>query len=364
MSDIADYGISIVESLGEGILAFDQSQKVVMANSYVLKLLAKKKEEVMGQLPAVLLADRPDLFRMLKSGLEHRTLFADVDLVHHPSGGGLQHLRVNTSFLDAQTQSGVVLTVRDISEVKRSEWEMGQVEKMTALGRLAASVAHEVRNPLGAIDIQLQLLGEDLEAVSDDLRAKLMRRLTIAQTEMKRMDRIVHNFLRFSRNPQLHLERLMLNDVVKHVFELVSPEARERNIELALELADGMPAIDGDEDQLAQAVLNMTVNAFQAMEGGGTLVARTQLDLEAHQVCLALSDTGDGISDTERDRIFEFYYTTKDEGTGLGLSIVQRIIYQHGGHLDLSSRVGQGTTFYVYLPVPDKKKNIDKKGGA
>ncbi|MFT5367138.1 MAG: PAS domain S-box-containing protein [Candidatus Latescibacterota bacterium] len=363
MSNLADYSVSILESLGEGILALDQNRRVVMINAYLLKLLSLKKEDIMGQIPELIFAERSDLLRVIDVGFSQGELVTDVHLVHHMADGGLQYLRVDTSFLNAQIQTGLVLAVRDVSEVKRSEWEMGQIEKMTALGRLAASVAHEVRNPLGAIDIQLQLLGEDLDAVPDALRQKLIRRLTIAQTEMKRMDRIVHNFLRFSRTPQLHLENLILNDVVGHVFELVSPEARERNIKLLLELAHDVPAIDGDEDQLAQAVLNMTVNAFQSMVGGGQFVARTWVDLEANQVCLALSDTGCGISDTEIDRIFEFYYTTKDEGTGLGLSIVQRIIYQHGGHLDVDSRVGEGTTFYIYLPVSGKQKDVDNKGG-
>lgn len=354
MAEDLDYCISVFESLEEGILAFGQDCTVVLSNAYLLKLLSLKKEDVIGQRYDVLFLGKPDLLRILNRGFEASELVTDVDLVHHLPDGGLLHLRVNTSFLDAKQQTGLVLALRDVSQVKRSEWEMGQIEKMTALGRLAASVAHEVRNPLGAIDIQLQLLGEDLDGVDEALRIKLLQRLTIAQTEMKRMDRIVHNFLRFSRTPQLHLERLTLNDVIDHVFELVSPEARERNIKLVLELADGLPEINGDEDQLGQAVLNMTVNAFQSMKEGGEFVARTKVDLESHQVCLSLSDTGCGIADTEIDRIFEFYYTTKDEGTGLGLSIVQRIIYQHGGHLDVDSREGEGTTFYIYLPISEK----------
>ena len=331
-----DYSASILEGLGEGIVAFDKTHRAVMANAHLIALMGWDKQAVCGAVPEVLFAQRPELLRILNNGIKNKVLVSDTDLVHHNADGGLQHLRVSTSFLDADTRSGLVLAVRDVSEIKRMEWEIFQVEKMTALGRLAASVAHEVRNPLGAIDIQLQLLEEDLDALSSTLKERLVGRLNIAQTEMKRLDRLVYNFLRFSRTPKLHLRQVSLNDVVRRVFELVSPEARERGVVLCLELFDGLPAINGDEDQLGQAVLNIVVNAFQSMADGGNLTARTQT--ESGQVCLMLTDTGCGIPEEEVDRIFEFYYTTKDEGTGLGLSIAQRIIYQHGGHIDVESR--------------------------
>ena len=353
MDMATDYSASILEGLGEGIVAFDKTHRAVMVNAHLIALMGWDKQTVCGASPEMLFSQRPELLRILNQGIKNKVLVSDIDLVHHNADGGLQHLRVSTSFLDADTQCGLVLAVRDVSEIKRMEWEIFQVEKMTALGRLAASVAHEVRNPLGAIDIQLQLLEEDLGELASALKERLVRRLNIAQTEMKRLDRIVHNFLRFSRTPKLHLRQMSLNDVVRRVFELVSPEAREREVVLRLELSDGLPAINGDEDQLGQAVLNIVVNAFQSMAAGGNLTARTQT--ESGQVCLMLTDTGCGIPEEEVDRIFEFYYTTKDEGTGLGLSIAQRIIYQHGGHIDVESRLERGTTFRVYLPVPETR---------
>ena len=351
MDMATDYSASILEGLGEGIVAFDKTHRAVMANAYLIALMEWDKQAVCGASPEELFAQRPELLRILNEGMKNKALVSDADLVHHNADGGLQHLRVSTSFLDADTRSGLVLAVRDVSEIKRMEWEIFQVEKMTALGRLAASVAHEVRNPLGAIDIQLQLLEEDLGELASVLKERLVGRLNIAQTEMKRLDRLVYNFLRFSRTPKLHLRQVSLNDVVRRVFELVSPEARERGVVLRLELSEDLPAINGDEDQLGQAVLNIVVNAFQSMATGGDLTARTQT--ESGQVCLMLTDTGCGIPEEEVDRIFEFYYTTKDEGTGLGLSIAQRIIYQHGGHIDVESLPERGTTFRVYLPVPE-----------
>ena len=351
----ADYNASILQGLGEGIVAFGENGYAVMANAYLVHLIDWSGPTVQGQTFETLFAERPEILRIIAEGLKKKTLASEIDLVHHNADGGLQHLRVSTSFLDADTLTGLVLAVRDVSELKRMEWEIFQVEKMTALGRLATSVAHEVRNPLGAINIQLQLLEEDLGELESGVKDCLLNRLNIAQTEMKRIDRIIHNFLRFSRTPKLHLRELSLNNVVRHVFELVSPEACEREIKVRMDLSEHLPVINGDEDQLAQAVLNMTVNAFQSMACGGDLVVRTQS--EAGQVCLMLTDTGAGIAENEVDHIFEFYYTTKDEGTGLGLSIAQRIIYQHGGHIDVESRPDVGTTFRVYLPVTDIQDN-------
>ena len=346
-----DYSASLLGSLGEGIVAFDSSEQALTANDYLVSLMGWESRSVDGETAEALFAERPEILRILRDGFQGKPLSAYTDLIQYRPDGGLQHLRISPSFFSCEAGCGMVLVVRDVSEMKRMEWEIFQAEKMSALGRLAASVAHEVRNPLGAIDIQLQLLEEDLADLAPEFRKQGYRRLDVAQTEMKRLDRIVRNFLRFSRTPPLRLQRLSLNDVVRHVFELVSPEAREQGVTLRLDLDPNLPPVDGDEDQLGQAVLNITINAFQAIEGTGEVQARTRMDMTLGQVCLDMSDTGCGIPDAEIDRIFEFYHTTKDEGTGLGLSIAQRIIYQHVGHIEVESQEQVGTTFRLYLPI-------------
>ena len=345
---------SILESLSEGIVAFDEDREAIMTNPYFVSLMGWEGEVVEGKASGVLFADRPEILRILDDAFCERRLASHADLVHHRDDGVLQHLRVSTSYLPTESAKGVVLVVRDVSELKRMEWEIFQVEKMSALGRLAASVAHEVRNPLGAIGIQLQLLEEDLGEIPSDLRDRILRRLNIAQTEMKRMDRIVDTFLRFSRTPKLRLQKIFLNHVVARVFELVIPEAREQDVRLILDLAEGLPPVSGDENQLSQAILNMTVNAFQSIEGEGELRAKTWGEQNPDRVCLALVDTGKGISEEELDHVFEFYFTTKDEGTGLGLSIAQQIIYQHQGHIEVESVEGEGSTFRVFLPASEE----------
>ena len=348
----ADCGIELLEGLNEGVIAFDRHRCAVLANGASIRLLGLAGRDVIGRGADELFDGCPELLKILEAGFKGRLCREPKDVILQQEEGGMRRLGATTSYLKADTGRGVVLVVQDVSALKRMEWGMYQEEKMSALGRLAASVAHEVRNPLGAVDIQLQLLEDDLKDVEEGLRGRVYRRLNIAQMEMKRLDRIVHNFLKFTRTPRLDLQRISLNSVVRHVFDLVSPEARERGVRLNLDLLEGLPAVDGDESQLGQAVLNMTVNAFQAMTSGGELSARTRMDAEGSQVRLSISDTGCGIPDEEIDRIFEFYYTTRDEGTGLGLSIAQQIIYQHRGHIEVESEAGEGAVFKVYLPTP------------
>ena len=347
----SEYSAALLEGLNEGVIAFDRHRVAVLANRASIRLLGLAGPGVVGRGVDELFAGSPELLKILEAGFRGRLCPEPSDLTLQPAEGGTRRLGATTSFLKADSKQGLVLVVQDVSARKQVEWEMSQVAKMGALGRLAASVAHEVRNPLGAVDIQLQLLEDDLPAVDERTRNRIYRRLNVARMEIKRLDRIVHNFLRFSRTPRLDLQRVSLNDVVRHVFDLVSPEARERGIRMNLDLREGLPAVNGDESQLGQAVLNVTVNAFQAMESGGRLCARTRTDVNGRQVCLSISDTGCGIPDEEIDRIFEYYYTTRDGGTGLGLSIAQQIIHQHRGHVEVESETGKGSVFRIHMPT-------------
>jgi PAS domain S-box-containing protein len=348
---------AILESLPDGIVALDDAHRAVMANEAIVSLMGWHGSPVVGEAASDLFGAWPELAAILRDWFGGARSARPTDLARHLPEGRLQHLRVTTAPLAVGDAEGVVVAVRDVSELKRMEWEVFQAEKMSALGRLAASVAHEVRNPLSAIDIQMQLMSEDIGGLEDALRDRLDRRLNVARAEMKRLDRIVHNFLRFSRTPKLRLQPVGINEVVRHVFELVTPEAREQGVQLHLDLGEPLPTVEGDDSQLGQAILNMIVNAFQAIEDGGSVRATTRFDEGSAHVCLALTDSGTGIPEQEIDRIFEFYYTTKDEGTGLGLSIAQRIAYQHGGFIEVESRESEGSTFRLNLPVAPNRQS-------
>ena len=348
----SDQSKTVLESLGEGIIAFDASHVAVVANSYASDLMGWQGA-IEGVLATDLLVNIPDVLEFVNRAFRESEYVTHEDAMISREDGVNRHLRVSTSSIDFGISNGVVLVMRDVSDIKRMEREIYQAEKMTALGRLAASVAHEVRNPLGAVTLQLALLEEDATEMPEPDRTRILRRMNIANSEIKRLDRIVENFLRFSRAPQVLFERISLNDVVRRVFELVTPEAREQDVRLDLDLAEGLPSIEGDEGQLAQAILNITVNAFHAIQGQGKVSAVTRMD-EDGTISLAIQDDGAGISEVDIDRVFEFYYTTKDEGTGLGLSIAQRIIYEHKGRIDVQSQQGYGATFVIHLPPARK----------
>ena len=190
-----------------------------------------------------------------------------------------------------------------------------------------------------------------MPAHGGDVAQRVRRRLRIARAEMRRLDNIVQNFLRFSRPPALHLKRIHPSDLLRHIFALMEPEAREHHIDLALQLAPQVPFIEADDNQLGQAVLNLLINAFQAVPDGSCIDLECTADDE--DVLITIRDQGRGIPEEDLERIFEFYYTTKDEGTGLGLSLAQRIVDQHGGALTVESVEGEGTQVCMRLPAAD-----------
>ncbi len=268
------------------------------------------------------------------------------------SGGGRRRLLAQA--VPLSVPGCCLLTARPVAHGAHEDRDLWQAEKMAALGRLAASVAHEVRNPLGAVDIQLQLLAEEARTLDGPIATSLLARVDRARAEMRRLDGIVNNFLRFSRPPAVRLEPTDPVPLVQRMVELVEPEARSRGIRFHFPQPPHLPHVLADENVLSQALLNIVINAFQAV-GRDNDDSRVELlcswDDGRERVLIEVLDNGCGIPEEDLERVLEYYYTTKDTGTGLGLSIARGILQQHGGSLHLTSRVGLGTSVTLALPA-------------
>ena len=338
----------VLSELHEGVLVFDASGEIHLANPAFARILGVEPP-VVGCSALDMVGTGTELGSLVRGVLQGETT-TECDVRWSAPDGKLRWLRASTTLLSAVSPALHLLLTREVSELKQLEGDIWQVEKMTALGRLAASVAHEVRNPLSAVHIQLQLLEEDMEALGEGAPQRVFKRLGTARTEMRRLDGIVQNFLRFSRPPALHLQAVHPNDLLSHLHALVEPEARAGGIDLFLDLGSDLPVISADENLLSQALLNILINAFQAVGENPRVELRSLLGDSGQCVVFQIVDNGCGMSAHELEKVMEYYYTTKDTGTGLGLSIAQGIVRQHRGSLDVESTPGLGTSVTLTLP--------------
>lgn len=222
-------------------------------------------------------------------------------------------------------------------------------EKRDLLARLLARLAHEIRNPLSSLDIHVQLLEEDLDELTPKLREQVAPRLEIIHGELHRLESIVSNFLRLAGPSELNLEPVEVPKLVTHVCELLRPEAAARAIRIEPQVPAGLPALQADPVRLTQALLNLVINAMQAVERQGLIEVRAQA-LEG-MLSLAVLDDGPGIAAEKLPSIFDPYFTTKPEGNGLGLWIAQQIVVAHGGTLQARNRPERGAVFTMLLPL-------------
>jgi signal transduction histidine kinase len=239
-------------------------------------------------------------------------------------------------------------------------------EKRLLLSRLLARFAHEVRNPLSSLDIHVQLLEEDLDEATPQVREKTASRFEIIHGEIHRLESVVKHFLSLAGPSSLDLHPVEITKVVGHVCELLRPEAAARRIELRTRWAARTPAVPGeraslptipaDSTQLTQALVNLVINAIQAVEREGWVEVAGGIDEASDALFIEVRDSGPGVPEEKRSAIFEPFFTTKPEGSGLGLWIVQQIITAHGGAVDASNASGGGAVFTVHLPL--RKREI------
>ncbi len=238
---------------------------------------------------------------------------------------------------------------RHFKKMREMENRIQLAERLSSLGHLAAGVAHEVRNPLNAIGMGVQRLKREFVPKEERLKEEYLQFTELISKEIERMNEIIQQFLTLSRPFQLNLKVSSLQNLLNNLALLFKEEASAHGIQLEVDLQTQLPPVKLDEERLTQALINIMKNGMEAMEKGGVL------RIEAHpfkdRIELVFSDTGSGIPKDQMEKIFDYYYTTKEKGVGLGLSIAHRIIEAHGGQLKLESQVGRGTKVTVSLPV-------------
>ncbi|MBC7249011.1 MAG: response regulator [Anaerolineae bacterium] len=238
-------------------------------------------------------------------------------------------------------------------ELERSQAQLIQVEKLAAMGRLAASIAHELNNPLQAIQNCLHLVLR--RSLPED---KKRQYLEMAQEEVERLIGIVQGMLEFYRPSKGQRASVQVNTIVENVLALAAKQLQHGHVTVHQRLRPDLPALQAVSDQLKQVFLNIVINAVEAMPEGGDLYIVTDLTPDGRWVTISFTDTGVGLSPEEQANIFEPFYTTKSKGTGLGLSVSYGIIERHGGNIEVQSKLGQGSRFIVKLPVhpPDQSR--------
>ncbi len=251
---------------------------------------------------------------------------------------------------------GTLLHIEDISERRAKEARLRRAESLASLTTLAAGVAHEIKNPLGSIGIHLQLVNKVLDRSSSAESESLREYLDIIAEEVERLNGIVVDFLFAVRPMDIQLQDSDLNSLIEDMVEFVRYELQEADIRLTLDLDERMPSLRLDEKYFKQVLINLIKNAIHAMPEGGEL--RVASERRGDEVLLRVSDTGVGMNDEVIHKIFEPYYTTRDNGSGIGLTLVYKIIREHMGDIAVMSEEGKGSTFTVSLPVPQREQHL------
>jgi PAS domain S-box-containing protein len=247
----------------------------------------------------------------------------------------------------------------DVTDKIWMEKQLVQADKMASLGTLAAGIAHEIRNPMATINLNTQILLRDLAL--DREHQVYMHDI---QEEVKKIERIISEILEFSKPRPAHLVETDINGVVKSVYELTRVQMRKHEVEVHFELDESLPPVLIDPAQISQVVINLVINALQAMPDGGDLTVTTRMDPSGRQVELLVTDTGVGIPLDNLDKIFDPFFTNKPEGTGLGLAIARQILEKNHAVINVSSREGKGTTFRIRFRTLTVEQDHGNSGSA
>ena len=371
---------TLFNTIEDGVLVANSDGCITYLNNAITQLVGYDEEELMGRSVERLLPDLDwDFLQSMDRDGGQGLVRREFDL-NYPKP---RFIRLYAAPLDnsAEGGAGMVLILNDATEAREQTYDAIESERIQALTLLAASVAHELGNPLNALSIHLQLIDREIRKLRHpsgmvkidedgqnsefkDIATKLEKYISVAKGEVTRLDYIVTQFLHAIRPASPNRKKNSLNDVIEETVELLRPEFDNRGQSVRFDFVKPLPLAFFDIGQIKQVLINLMKNSMQAMSSGGDLIIKTG---EAGDgVWFSLTDTGCGIPQEQARQIFKPYYTTKEKGSGLGLMIVQRIIRDHDGRLELTSYGGKGSTFRIWLPKEERmprllEEDLDKK---
>lgn len=349
----------VLDSMEDGIIVTDLEHRIQLLNKTTKRLLPMQAETDDRILWAVI-RDH-DIADYLELHMNQGDKIIDEEF-YVQKGSTISILSISAYPLVREKRiTGNIIMLRDITEKKRTEAKFRRAENLASLTTLAASVAHEIKNPLASMGIYLQLMMRELERENCIGKESASEYLGVIQEEIERLNGIVVDFLFAVRPMDTRMKAEDLNGLIHELMEFVKYELEQNDIEYVIDASDQIPKIDMDKKYLKQALLNIIKNAIAAMPDGGELKISTYI--KGDMVHIDIQDNGVGISEENMTKIFEPYFTTKDFGSGLGLTVVYKVIREHGGEISLDSQEGKGTTFTISLPLPRSERTLIKWEG-
>jgi signal transduction histidine kinase len=332
----------IMGTLQDGLVLFTRDTRVVLVSASAERFVGRPRGEILGNVVEEVFNDATKLGRIVLDAfaLQRPIPQREIELENG------QRIQIALDFIAERGQRiGALLTMRDAESVRRIENEIELSRRLAAIGRLTSGVAHEVKNPINAIVVHLELLREKMREIDPDTR----RHMDIIGREIHRLDRVVQTLVDFNRPLELRLSDFDLRRLMEEVALLASPEAARLGVKVETNLGREALPVRADADLIKQALLNVVLNGVQAMGDGGVLSMVARRDDTA--ATIEVRDQGTGILPDIRDKIFNLYFTTKKAGSGIGLAMSYRVLQLHNGALHFVTEVGQGTTFRLVLPL-------------
>ena len=354
LTALTSYTDNILSSIAAGVATLDSDGMVLTWNAAAERIIRLRANRVEGQhydkvLDRLKIAEsnKESLKKAIESVSQTGITYQGYKLIFQPEKHDEVYINLSISRLlnSAGEQLGLVLIFEDVTREIKMENEFRRMGELAAIGQLAASIAHELRNPLSSIKGAAQFLQKEYENES-----AIAEFLGIIVDEVNGLNKLTTEFLDFARPMQLELKPTSVNSVVDKTLQLMSVYITDNNVVVKETLDQSVPNVQADEDQLEQVLRNIIINALQAMPDGGVLTLETGR-APGGGAYMSVTDTGTGIPKEKLKRIFQPFVTTKTKGTGLGLSVVQKIVENHGGKIELTSEVGKGSTFRIVLPL-------------